>query len=198
MPGICGRSSARSRRAPRRGRAGQHEELLRRVQGRGRTRKSLRGPVQVQAALRMPRSRCGWRRTFLESAIVTQRYRGCAPHADAIRVPPARHESSAQSSQPFRIASARAWRSTDERGASLRKVIAAFMVAERLLDLDKLGAEIDHAERRGGRIDYSRSPQAACARIGRPIASGRRRNGVRPCAKSLEPGVRKIATAATN
>ncbi len=123
-------------------------------------------------------------------------------HADAIRHHRLRDEILATKvanrlRQPARARAA--FDLTEEEGASLQQVITAFLVAEQLLDLDKLWAQIEQASLpESVRSNCSRSPsrtvQSHLSDILRS-AGGETRVGV--LCKLLEPGVRKISAAAT-
>src|SRR4029453_14193037 len=69
------------------------------------------------------------------------------PHADAIRTHRLRNEivaTKVANRLVNRLGPSVAFDMTEEEGASLAQVITAFLVAERLLDLDKLWEEIEH------------------------------------------------------
>ena len=88
---------------------------------------------------------------------------------------------------------------TEEEGASLGQVVVAFLVAERLLDLDQLWVQIETAELpESVRIELfgiaARSVHSHLADILR-AAGGEMR--VSALCQLFEPGVRKIAVAAT-
>jgi glutamate dehydrogenase len=88
---------------------------------------------------------------------------------------------------------------TEEEGVSLPQVIAAFLVAERLLDLDKLWQEIEEdALPETVRIELF---SIAAASVGSHLSDILRSAGgevkVEALCKLLEPGVRKISAAAT-
>ena len=88
---------------------------------------------------------------------------------------------------------------TEEEGASLGQVIIGFLVAERLLDLDKLWLEIEEAALpETVRVELfgiaAESIRAHLSDILRAVGGETR---VSTLCKLLEPGVRKIATAAT-
>jgi glutamate dehydrogenase len=88
---------------------------------------------------------------------------------------------------------------TEEEGASLQQVIAAFLVAERLLDLDSLWVKMEQASLpETVRVELfsiaSRSVRSHLSDILRS-AAGETRIGA--LCKLLEPGVRKISAAAT-
>jgi glutamate dehydrogenase len=87
---------------------------------------------------------------------------------------------------------------TEEEGASLGQVVVAFLVAERLLDIDKLWAQIEHtALPESVRVELfaigARSVHAHLSDILR--AMGGEMSVGKLCAL-LEPGVRKISAAA--
>src|SRR6185437_9544866 len=68
-------------------------------------------------------------------------------HADAIRAHRLRNEivaTKVANRLVNRLGPGIAFDLTEEEGASLQQVVAAFLVAERLLDLDKLWLEIEH------------------------------------------------------
>jgi glutamate dehydrogenase len=88
---------------------------------------------------------------------------------------------------------------TEEEGASLGQVIVAFLVAERLLDLDKLWEEIEHADLpENVRVELfaigARSVHAHLSDILRAMGGDM---SVGKLCELLEPGVRKISAAAT-
>jgi glutamate dehydrogenase len=88
---------------------------------------------------------------------------------------------------------------TEEEGASLAQVVVAFLVAERLLEIDKLWEQIEHADLpEGVRIELfgiaARSVHSHLSDILR-AAGGEMK--VSALCKLLEPAVRKIAAAAT-
>jgi glutamate dehydrogenase len=88
---------------------------------------------------------------------------------------------------------------TEEEGASLKQVVTAFLVAERLLDLGKLWKEIELATLpEAVRVELF---SIAAASIGSHLSDILRSAGgetsVSALCKMLEPGVRKISAAAT-
>jgi glutamate dehydrogenase len=87
---------------------------------------------------------------------------------------------------------------TEEEGASLPQVIAAFLVAERLLDLDKLWAEIERdALPETVRIElFSIAAASVRAHLSDIIRAAGGESRVEKLAAMLEPGVRKISAAA--
>jgi glutamate dehydrogenase len=125
-----------------------------------------------------------------------------AAHADAIRAHRLRNEIIATrvaNRIVNRLGPVVALDMTEEEGASLGQVVVAFLVAERLLDLDKLWTEIEHAQLpEKVRVELfaiaARSVNSHLSDVLR-AAGGEMR--VSALCKLLEPGVRKIAAAAT-
>jgi hypothetical protein len=87
---------------------------------------------------------------------------------------------------------------TEEEGASLGQVIGAFLVAERLLDLGKLWQEIEEDRLpEAVRIElFSIAAASVSAHLSDIIRAAGGENRVEALCKLLEPGVRKISTAA--
>jgi glutamate dehydrogenase len=87
----------------------------------------------------------------------------------------------------------------EEEGASLQQVVAAFLVAERLLDLDKMWEEIEHdALPETVRIElFSIAAASARSHISDVIRAAGGETRVEKLCALLEPGVRKISAAAT-
>ena len=125
-----------------------------------------------------------------------------AAHADAIRAHRLRNEIIATrvaNRLVNRLGPVVALDMTEEEGASLGQVVVAFLVAERLLDLDKLWAEIESAKlTEAVRVELfgiaARSVRSHLADILRAADCETR---VAVLCNLLEPGVRKIAAAAT-
>jgi glutamate dehydrogenase len=88
---------------------------------------------------------------------------------------------------------------TEEEGSSLKQVIAAFLVAERLLDLDKLWREIEQdALPETVRIElFSIAAATIRSHLSDVLRSAGGETRVEVLCKMLEPGVRKISAAAT-
>jgi glutamate dehydrogenase len=88
---------------------------------------------------------------------------------------------------------------TEEEGASLGQVIVAFLVAERLLDLGELWQKIeDAALPESVRIElFSIAAASVRSHISDVLRSAGGETRVHELCKLLEPGVRKIAVAAT-
>jgi glutamate dehydrogenase len=88
---------------------------------------------------------------------------------------------------------------TEEEGASLQQVISAFLVAERLLDLDKLWAEIEQDNLpETVRIElFSITAASVRSHLSDVLRAAAGETRVQELCKELEPGVRKISHAAT-
>jgi glutamate dehydrogenase len=88
---------------------------------------------------------------------------------------------------------------TEEEGSSLKQVIAAFLVAERLLDLDKLWREIeDDSLPESVRIElFSIAAASIRAHLSDIIRAAAGEIRIATLCKLLEPGVRTISAAAT-
>ncbi len=88
---------------------------------------------------------------------------------------------------------------TEEEGASLRQVVAAFLVAERLLDLDELWSNIEQDSLpETVRIElFSIAAASIRAHLSDILRSASGEVQVEDLCKMLEPGVRKISAAAT-
>jgi glutamate dehydrogenase len=88
---------------------------------------------------------------------------------------------------------------TEEEGASLQQVVAAFLVAERLLDLDDLWSSIEQDELpETVRIElFSIAAASVRAHLSDILRSAGGETDVSALCKLLEPGARKISAAAT-
>jgi glutamate dehydrogenase len=182
------------------------EELLRRAQdNRGLTRPELAvvlsmSKIALQAAAE---PLCLSREKLLEPDLFAAFPKPMrAAHADAIRAHRLRDDIVATrvaNRMVNRLGPVVALDMTEEEGASLGQVIVAFLVAERLLDLDKLWAQIEHATLpESVRVELfaiaARSVHAHLSDILRAMAG---EMSVGKLCKLLEPGVRKISAAAT-
>jgi len=182
------------------------EELLRRVQeGRGLTRPEL-AVVLSMSKLALQDSAEPLRLAddkMLEPQLFAAFPRPMrVPHAEAIRAHPLRHDilgTKAANRFVNRLGPSMALDLTEEEGASLGQVIAAFLVAERLLDLDKLWAEIDQAALpEAVRIElFSIAASSVRSHLSDILRAVGGETRVSTLCRLLEPGVRKIATAAT-
>ncbi|HEX6217843.1 MAG TPA: NAD-glutamate dehydrogenase domain-containing protein [Sphingomicrobium sp.] len=86
---------------------------------------------------------------------------------------------------------------TEEEGASLGQVVAAFLVAERLLDLDTLWIEIEQAALpESVRIElFSIAASSVRAHLSDVLRSAGGETSIGALCKLFEPGVRKISSA---
>jgi glutamate dehydrogenase len=88
---------------------------------------------------------------------------------------------------------------TEEEGASLQQVVASFIVAERLLDVDKLWRQIEEAELpETVRIElFSIAAASIRTHLSDILRASAGEMRISTLCEMLEPGVRKIAAAAT-
>ena len=88
---------------------------------------------------------------------------------------------------------------TEEEGASLGQVVVAFLVAERLLDLDKLWEQIEHADlTEKVRVElFAIAARSVHSHLSDILRAAGGEMKVSALCKLLEPGVRKISAAAT-
>ncbi|MEA3066891.1 MAG: glutamate dehydrogenase, partial [Sphingomonadales bacterium] len=122
-------------------------------------------------------------------------------HADAIRAHRLRNEivaTKVANRLVNRLGPGIAFDLTEEEGASLQQVVTAFLVAERLLDLDKMWQEIEQDDLpETVRIELF---SIAAASVGAHLSDILRAAGgetrIEALCKLLEPGVRKISAAA--
>jgi len=98
-----------------------------------------------------------------------------------------------------RLGPVNAFDMTEEEGASLGQVITAFLVAERLLDLDRLWVEMEHAViAEPLRVElFAIAAASVRAHISDILRATGGETKVSSLCKLLEPGARKIAGAAT-
>jgi glutamate dehydrogenase len=123
-------------------------------------------------------------------------------HADAIRAHRLRNEivaTKVANRLVNRLGPGVAFDLTEEEGASLQQVISAFLVAERLLDLDKLWEEIEQGSLpESVRIElFSIAAKSVRSHLSDILRSSGGETRVGGLCKLLEPGTRKIAAAAT-
>jgi glutamate dehydrogenase len=123
-------------------------------------------------------------------------------HADSIRAHRLRNEiiaTKAANRLVNRLGPGIAFDLTEEEGASLQQVISAFLVAERLLDLDRLWAEIEQDNLpETVRIElFSITAASVRAHLSDVLRAAAGETRVNELCKELEPGVRKISAAAT-
>ena len=123
-------------------------------------------------------------------------------HADAIHAHRLRNEivaTKVANRLVNRLGPGVAFDLTEEEGAGLQQVIAAFLVAERLLDLDKLWLEIERDELpETVRIElFSIAATSVRSHLSDILRSTGGEWRVAKLCDLLEPGVRKISAAAT-
>jgi glutamate dehydrogenase len=123
-------------------------------------------------------------------------------HAEAIRAHRLRNEiiaTKVANRLVNRLGPGVAFDLTEEEGASLQQAVAAFLVAERLLDLDKLWQEIEHADLpETVRIEiFSIAAASVRSHISDILRAGGGDTSVERLCALLETGVRKISAAAT-
>ena len=114
-------------------------------------------------------------------------------HADAIRAHRLRNEivaTKVANRLVNRLGPGVAFDLTEEEGASLQQVVAAFLVAERLLDLDKLWSEIEDDDAAGNgphRALHDRCRKRPGALVGHPPRRRWRDERRRRCASCSSP-----------
>ncbi len=123
-------------------------------------------------------------------------------HADAIRAHRLRNEivaTKVANRLVNRLGPGVAYDLTEEEGASLQQVVSAFLVAERLLDLDKLWSQIElEPLPETVRIElFAIGAATVRAHISDIIRAAAGETSVTALCKLFEPGVRKISAAAT-
>ena len=122
-------------------------------------------------------------------------------HADAIRAHRLRNEiiaTKVANRLVNRLGPGVAFDMTEEEGASLQQVISAFLVAERLLDLDKLWSQIEQAElAEPVRIElFSMAASTVRSHLSDVLRASGGEIRISALCEALEPGVRKISAAA--
>ena len=122
-------------------------------------------------------------------------------HADAIRAHRLRNEiiaTKVANRLVNRLGPGLAFDLTEEEGARLQQVVAAFLVAERLLDLDQLWEEIEQDELpETVRIElFSIAAASVRAHLSDILRAAGGETSVQALCALLEPGVRKISAAA--
>lgn len=123
-------------------------------------------------------------------------------HADAIRAHRLRNEiigTKVANRLVNRLGPGIAFDMTEEEGASLKQVVAVFLVAERLLDLDKLWKEIEESELpETVRIElFSIAAASIRSHLSDVLRAAGGEMRISALCEMLEPGVRKISAAAT-
>jgi glutamate dehydrogenase len=182
------------------------EELMRRTQeNRGLTRPELAvvlsiSKIVLQAAAEELR--------LSEDPVVEPQLFDAFPkpmrktHADSIRAHRLRNEiiaTKVANRLVNRLGPGMAFDLMEEEGASLQQVVASFLVAERLLDLDKLWIEIEEATLpETVRIElFSIAAASISAHLSDILRAAGGEMRISTLCKALEPGVRKVSAAAT-
>ena len=122
-------------------------------------------------------------------------------HGDAIRAHRLRHEilaTKVANRLVNRLGPVTAFDLTEEEGASLQQVIAAFLVAERLLELDKLWQDLERdALPESVRIElFATAASTIRSHLSDILRSAGGETRVGTLCKLLEPGLRSISAAA--
>jgi glutamate dehydrogenase len=185
---------------------GSSEELLRRVQeNRGLTRPELAVVLSISklvlqdAAEELHLSDDPLMEPELFEAFPKPMRKA---HADAIRAHRLRNDiiaTKVANRLVNRLGPGIAFDMTEEEGASLQQVVSAFLVAERLLDLDKLWKEIEEATLpETVRIElFTIAAQSIRAHLSDVLRASGGEVKVATLCSTLEPGVRKVSVAAT-
>ena len=185
---------------------GSSEELLRRGQEhRGLTRPEL---AVVLSISKLVLQSAAEELKLAEDALVGPQLFDAFPkamrktHADAIAAHRLRNEivaTKVANRLVNRLGPGVAFDLTEEEGASLQQVVSAFLVAERLLDLDKLWLEIEHDSLpETVRIElFSIAAASVRTHIADILRAAGGETRVEKLCALLEPGVRKISAAAT-
>ena len=185
---------------------GSSEELIRRTQeNRGLTRPELAVVLSISKLVLQDAAE---RLKLAEDPLVAPQLFDAFPkamrktHADAIRAHRLRNEiiaTKVANRLVNRLGPGVAFDLTEEEGASLQQVIAAFLVAERLLDLDKLWSEIEQDNLpETVRIElFSIAASSIASHLSDILRAGGGETSVAKLCTLLEPGVRKISAAAT-
>lgn len=181
------------------------EELLRRVQeNRGLTRPELAVVLSISKLVLQDAAE---ELRLSEEPLVEPELFEAFPkamrkaHADAIRAHRLRNEiigTKVANRLVNRLGPGIAFDMTEEEGASLKQVVAVFLVAERLLDLDKLWTEIEQAKLpETVRIElFSIAAASIRSHLSDVLRAAGGEMRISVLCKMLEPGVRKISAAA--
>ncbi len=184
------------------------EELLRRAQeGRGLTRPEL---AVVLSMSKLALQDAAEELALADDKLIEPQLLDAFPspmrktnaHAHAIRAHQLRHQILATKvANRFvnRLGPSIALDMTEEEGASLGQVITAFLITERLLDLEKLWAEIEAATLpEAVRIElFAIAATSVRAHLSDVLRASGTESSVTALCKLFHPGVRKIAAAAT-
>jgi glutamate dehydrogenase len=122
-------------------------------------------------------------------------------HADAIRAHRLRHDilaTKVANRLVNRLGPGMAFDLTEEEGSSLRQVIAAFLTAERLLELDVLWSKIEHDQlSENVRIElFSIAAKGVRSHLSDILRSAAGETKVSALTKLFEPGLKSISAAA--
>jgi glutamate dehydrogenase len=184
---------------------GTSEELLRRAQeNRGLTRPELAVVLSISKIVLQDAAE---RLQLAEDPLVEPQLFDAfpkpmrKPHEGAIRAHRLRNEiiaTKVANRLVNRLGPGVAFDLTEEEGASLQQVIAAFLVAERLLGLDVLWEQIEQAELpETVRIElFSIAAASVTSHLSDVIRAAAGEMRISELCKLLEPGVRKISAAA--
>jgi glutamate dehydrogenase len=184
---------------------GTSEELLRRGQeNRGLSRPELAVVLSISKLVLQDAAE---ELRLAEDALVAPQLFDAFPkamrkaHGDAIRAHRLRNEivaTKVANRLVNRLGPGVAFDLTEEEGASLQQVVAAFLVAERLLDLDRLWEEIEQGDLpETVRIElFSIAAASVRAHLSDVIRAASGETSVQKLCALLEPGVRKISAAA--
>jgi glutamate dehydrogenase len=182
------------------------EELLRRVQeNRGLTRPELAVVLSISKLVLQDAAE---ELRLSEDPVVEPELFEAFPkpmrkaHADSIRAHRLRNEiigTKVANRLVNRLGPGVAFDMTEEEGASLQQVVSAFLVAERLLDLDKLWLEIEGADLpETVRIELlSIAASSVRAHLSDILRASGGELRISTLCNLLEPGVRTISAAAT-
>jgi glutamate dehydrogenase len=185
---------------------GSSEELLRRGQeNRGLTRPELAVVLSISKLVLQDAAE---ELQLAEDALVGPQLFDAFPkamrkaHAEAIRAHRLRNEivaTKVANRLVNRLGPGVAFDLTEEEGATLQPIAAAFLVAERLLDLDKLWEEIEQDDLpETVRIElFSIAAASVRSHLSDILRASAGETKVEKLCALLEPGVRKISAAAT-
>jgi glutamate dehydrogenase len=184
---------------------GTSEELIRRSQeGRGLTRPELAVVLSISKLVLQDAAE---ELHLSEDRLVQPQLFEAFPkpmrkvHAEAIRAHRLRNEivaTKVANRLVNRLGPSVAFDLTEEEGASLQQVVTAFLVAERLLDLDLLWREIEEEPLpETVRIElFTIAAASVRAHLSDIIRAASGETSVEALSKLLEPGVRRISAAA--
>jgi glutamate dehydrogenase len=185
---------------------GSSEDLIRRTQeNRGLTRPELAVVLSISKLVLQDAAE---ELQLADDAIVGPQLFDAFPkpmrkaHAEAIRAHRLRNEilaTKVANRLINRVGPNVAFEMTEEEGASIQQVISAFLVTERLLDLDRLWREIEEDNLpETVRIElFTIAAASVRAHLSDVIRAASGETSVEQMCELLEPGVRKVSAAAT-